>query len=103
MFMDDFKKTVAWLTPVVARGIAWLLSGWLGFASAEAEGMATKITGLLASLVIVIASVYWSKKGRDKLEDATEQATAKEIADTLDTQGQVSAANIVRNEYADEV
>ncbi len=63
----DSKQVIAWLVPIVARGIAWILAAKLGFTAAESQNLATQIGAALGSLALVGVSIYTSVKGRKKL------------------------------------
>lgn len=66
----DKKQLIAWIVPIVARGIAWFLAIKLGFTAAESQDLATQAASALGSLVLVGVSVYTSVKGRKALQAA---------------------------------
>jgi len=63
----DKKQVIAWLVPIVVRGVAWILAAKLGFTAAESQDMATQIGSALGALALVGVSIYTSVKGRKKL------------------------------------
>jgi len=63
----DHKQLIAWLVPVVARGVAWILAAKLGFEAAESQDLATQIGSAVGALALVAVSIYTSVKGRKKL------------------------------------
>jgi len=63
----DHKRFIAWLVPIVIRGIAWVLAAKLGFAAVESQSLATQIGNALGALALVGVSIYTSVKGRKKL------------------------------------
>ena len=63
----DAKQLVAWLVPILARGIAWILAAKLGMEAAEAQDLATQAGAGLGALVLVGISIWTSVKGRKKL------------------------------------
>ncbi|HUT60766.1 MAG TPA: hypothetical protein VNA25_23215 [Phycisphaerae bacterium] len=63
----DKKHVIAWLIPIVVRGIAWVLAAKLGLAAAESQDLATQIGGALGALVLAGGSIYSSVRGRKVL------------------------------------
>jgi hypothetical protein len=63
----DAKQLVAWLVPILVRGIAWILAAKLGMEAAEAQDLATQAGAGLGALVLVGISIWTSVKGRKKL------------------------------------
>jgi len=63
----DKKQLIAWLVPIIARGIAWILAAKLGFTAAESQDLAVQGASALGALVLVGASIYTSVKGRKTL------------------------------------
>jgi len=63
----DYKQVIAWLIPIIARGIAWILAAKLGFTAAESQDLATQAGGAIGALALVGVSIYTSIKGRKKL------------------------------------
>ena len=63
----DKKQLIAWLVPIIVRGVAWILAARLGFEAAEAQDLATQIGSALGALALVGVSIYTSVKGRKKL------------------------------------
>ncbi len=63
----DAKQVIAWLVPILVRGIAWILAAKLGMEAAEAEDLATQAGMGLGALILVGISIYTSVKGRRKL------------------------------------
>ncbi len=67
MWLVDKKQVIAWLVPIVARGIAWILSAKLGMTAAESTDAATQAGAAIGSLALIALSVYSSVKGRKAL------------------------------------
>jgi len=63
----DHKQLIAWLVPILARGVAWVLAAKLGFEAAESQDLATQIGSAIGALVLIGLSIYTSLKGRKKL------------------------------------
>jgi len=63
----DKKQVIAWLVPIVARGLAWALSVKLGYEAAQAQSLGLQAAEALGALVLVGISIYTSLKGRKKL------------------------------------
>ena len=63
----DKKQLIAWLVPIVARGIAWILAAKMGMDAAQAKLDALTAAEAVGALLLVGVSVYTSVKGRKKL------------------------------------
>jgi len=63
----DKKIVIAWLVPVVARGIAWFLAVKLGMSAMESDSLSAQIGESLGALVLAGVSIYTSVQGRKKL------------------------------------
>lgn len=63
----DNKQVIAWLVPILVRGLAWVFAAKLGLTAAESQDMATQIGAAVSSLVLVGVSIYTSVAGRKKL------------------------------------
>lgn len=63
----DKKQLIAWMVPIIARGIGWILAAKCGMTAAESTDFATQIAGWIGAGAIVALSVYTSLKGRKKL------------------------------------
>lgn len=63
----DAKQWIAWLMPVLVRGLAWILAAKLGIEAAEAEDLATQGAAGLGALILVGVSIWTSLRGRKKL------------------------------------
>ncbi len=63
----DAKQWVAWLVPILVRGIAWILAAKLGMEAAEAEDLATQAGAALGALALIGVSIWTSLAGRKKL------------------------------------
>ena len=63
----DAKQWVAWLMPVLVRGLAWILAAKLGMEAAEADDLATQAGTALGALALIGVSIWTSLAGRKKL------------------------------------
>lgn len=63
----DNKQVIAWLVPIVARGVAWILAARLGMTTAESTDLATQMCAALGTLALVGISIYTSVAGRKRL------------------------------------
>ena len=63
----DAKQWVAWLLPVLVRGLAWILAAKLGMEAAEAEDLATQAGAALGAFTLIGVSIWTSLRGRKKL------------------------------------
>ena len=63
----DAKQWVAWLMPVLVRGLAWILAAKLGMEAAEADNLATQAGAALGALTLIGVSIWTSLRGRKKL------------------------------------
>lgn len=63
----DKKQLMAWLIPIVARGIAWILAAKFGMDAIESGVTATGIAEAAGMLALAGVSIYTSVKGRKKL------------------------------------
>ena len=72
----DHRQLIAWLVPVVARGIAWILAAKLGMSAVDSQDMATQAGSAIGTLALVGVSVYTSVKGRKKLLQQEPQGSA---------------------------
>lgn len=66
-WITDNKQTIAWLTAIVGRGIAWILAAKLGLDATESGATGLGIAEALGALVLGGVSIYTSLKGRKKL------------------------------------
>jgi len=64
----DHKQLIAWLVPVIARGIAWVLAAKLGMDAAESGDLSMQAAGAIGALALVGISIWTSIKGRSKLK-----------------------------------
>lgn len=64
------KQVMAWVIPVIIRGIAWVLAAKLGFEASEADTLAGQAGPAIGALCLVGVSIYTSIKGRKKLLEA---------------------------------
>jgi len=58
-----------WAVGAVARGITWILAGWLGMEAIAAETNGLMLAEALGAIVLVGISVYNSVKGRKTLQN----------------------------------
>lgn len=63
----DHKQVIAWLVPVIVRGIAWVLAAKLGMTATESNDLAVQAGSAVGALALVGVSIYTSVKGRKKL------------------------------------
>ncbi len=63
----DAKQWIAWLMPVLVRGLAWILAAKLGIEAVEADGLATEAGAAFGALTLIGVSIYTSLAGRKKL------------------------------------
>lgn len=63
----DAKTLIAWLIPVIVRGIAWFLAVKLGMDATTSQDHATQVGQALGAIALVGVSIYTSLKGREKL------------------------------------
>ena len=67
-WLTDNKQVIAWLTGILARGIAWILAAKLGMDATESGTTATGVAEAVTALVLAGVSIYSSVKGRKKLQ-----------------------------------
>ena len=63
----DMKQVIAWLIPVMARGIAWILAAKLGLDAVEGKAIAGEVANWIGAGVLLAVSIYTSVKGRKRL------------------------------------
>lgn len=68
-YLVDAKQMMKWAVGAVARGITWILAGWLGMEAIAAETNGLMLAEALGAIVLVGISVYNSVKGRKTLQN----------------------------------
>ena len=63
----DKKQLIAWIVAAVARGLAWGLSGWLGFEATQADELGGQIANGAGAIALAVVSIVTSIKGRKAL------------------------------------
>jgi hypothetical protein len=63
----DKKQLIAWLVPILARGLAWVFAAWLGVEAVKASDLGGQAANAFGALAIVGFSVWTSLAGRKKL------------------------------------
>jgi len=64
----DKKQVMQWIVAALARGIAFILAGWLGLEAAESESLGMGLAQGLGAVAVACVSIYTSYKGRKKLK-----------------------------------
>ena len=68
-WLKDNKQVIAWGVAALTRGLAWVFAAKLGLDAAEAQSSAGTIANALGAIVLVVASMATSIKGRKTLRD----------------------------------
>ncbi len=67
-WITNNKRTVAWLTAALARGIAWVLVAKLGLDATESGATAQGVSEAVIALIVAGVSIYSSVQGRKRLK-----------------------------------